>query len=192
MPEPTDLRTRRHHETRDAILDAAITMFERHGFTEVTMEQIAAAASVSRRTAYRRFRSKDDILLELPRRWLGAFDEFVAEHRELPVVELIEGACLAVSAYIDAHRHETLVGIEALAAAPGLNSTSVAHDDWHRRIEGLLVDAGVDAVDAALLAGAGLGGIDAMLAVWAAQGGDVSLVDLNRRLNERLRPMWPR
>ncbi len=186
----TDLRVTRHRQTRDALLSAAIELFDRRGFGQVTVEEIAAAAGVSRRTAYRRFRTKDDILLELPRRWIDVFDAFLAAHPDLDGIELAEGASLAVSAYIDAHRRETLVGLRALAEAPGLNNASVAHDDWHRRVADLLVTAGLADDDADLLAGAYLGGVNAMLAVWAGSGGERSLVELNRRLNERLRPIW--
>lgn len=194
----SELRERRHDQTRNAILDAAIELFGRQGFHDTTMEQIATRAGVSRRTLYRRFRGKDDVVLELPRRWLHVWDRSVAEQSsleaELDAVTVIERAALAVSAHIDANRHPTLVGLSILEEAPSLNATSLADDDWHERVVALLASSGptaqLDRDDQSLLAGAYLGGINAMLAVWAAADEPRSLVELNEKLNSRLRAMW--
>ncbi len=185
-----DVRERRHAATRDALLESAIELIDSQGYAGVTVEAIAAAAGVSRRTAYRRFRTKDDILLELPRRWLRIYDEALAAHPDVVGRDAVETASLALSAYIDAHRRETLVGLAALADSPTLASTTVAHDAWPRRVVDVLVADGWDAVDAQLVAGAYLGGIDSMLAVWATDPDRGPLVEVNRRLHERLRSIW--
>src|SRR4051794_32187412 len=44
------------------IVQVAVRLFERHGFNGVTMEDIAAAASISRRTLFRHFPSKADLV----------------------------------------------------------------------------------------------------------------------------------
>lgn len=53
-------RTRR--ATREAIIAAAIDYFSQHGIEATTMEHIAAAAKVSRRTVYHHFSSRDAVL----------------------------------------------------------------------------------------------------------------------------------
>ena len=194
----SELRERRHDQTRHAILDAAVELFSRQGFHDTTMEQIAAGAGVSRRTLYRRFRGKDDVVLELPRRWLHVWDRSVAEQSsidgKLDAVTVIERAALAVSAHIDANRQSTLVGLRVLEEAPSLNATSLADDDWHDRVVALLASsdptAQLDPDDQSLLAGAYLGGINAMLALWAAADETRSLVELNEKLNARFRAVW--
>jgi AcrR family transcriptional regulator len=50
------------YPTRKHILDAAYTLFRRKGYTRVSMDEIAAAAMVTKRTLYYHFRSKDDLL----------------------------------------------------------------------------------------------------------------------------------
>jgi TetR/AcrR family transcriptional regulator, regulator of autoinduction and epiphytic fitness len=54
---------------RAAIVEAALTEFRANGFEATSMDRIAAAAAVSKRTVYNHFPSKDDlfeqILLEL-------------------------------------------------------------------------------------------------------------------------------
>lgn len=49
-------------QTRRRILDAAYRQFRRKGFARVSMDEIAAAASVTKRTLYYHFKSKDGLL----------------------------------------------------------------------------------------------------------------------------------
>src|SRR5689334_8797544 len=44
------------------ILIVACRLFHRHGFNRISMDQIAAAAGVTKRTLYYHFRSKDDLI----------------------------------------------------------------------------------------------------------------------------------
>jgi AcrR family transcriptional regulator len=48
--------------TRQQILDAAYLQFRRRGFTRIGVDEIAAAAKITKRTLYYHFKSKDDLL----------------------------------------------------------------------------------------------------------------------------------
>ena len=48
--------------TRRRILDAAYEQFYRKGFARVSVDEVAAAAKVTKRTLYYHFKSKDDLL----------------------------------------------------------------------------------------------------------------------------------
>ena len=48
--------------TRTRILDAAYGLFRRRGYTRVSMDEIAAATRVTKRTLYYHFKSKDALL----------------------------------------------------------------------------------------------------------------------------------
>jgi AcrR family transcriptional regulator len=48
--------------TREQILDTAYLLFRSRGFTRVSMDEIAAAAKLTKRTLYYHFRSKDALL----------------------------------------------------------------------------------------------------------------------------------
>ncbi|MER5478133.1 TetR family transcriptional regulator [Streptomyces sp. NPDC002734] len=63
MTEPTGLRARKKARTHDAIADAAITLFLAHGFDQVSVSDIAAAAEVSKPTLFRYFPTKEDLVL---------------------------------------------------------------------------------------------------------------------------------
>lgn len=49
-------------KTRQTLLDAAYVQFRRRGYTRVSLDQIASAARVTKRTLYYHFRSKDHLL----------------------------------------------------------------------------------------------------------------------------------
>ena len=55
------LRERKRVRTRRAIADAALELFDRHGFHATTIPQIAAAADVSPRTVSGYFPAKEDL-----------------------------------------------------------------------------------------------------------------------------------
>jgi AcrR family transcriptional regulator len=58
--------------TRARILDAALDLFQRHGFEETTMRGIAAAAGVSLGSAYYYFQSKEDLVMAFYERAIDA------------------------------------------------------------------------------------------------------------------------
>ena len=58
------LQVRKQQLVRDAIYDAAIELFAAKGFDETTVEEIAQAAGVSRRSFFRYYAAKDDLLAQ--------------------------------------------------------------------------------------------------------------------------------
>jgi AcrR family transcriptional regulator len=66
------LRERQKARTRSAIQDAATRLFLRSGFPAVGVDEIAAAAEVSKRTLFKYFPSKEDLVI-------GAFADHADE-----------------------------------------------------------------------------------------------------------------
>jgi len=60
----TDLRERTRRAVRDEVAAQAWQLFARQGFEGTTVDQIAAAAGMSRRSFFRYFASKENLLLE--------------------------------------------------------------------------------------------------------------------------------
>jgi AcrR family transcriptional regulator len=67
----------RAHDTRDAILDAALAVLERDGLRGSRMEDVAAEAGVSRQSVYYHFRSREEVLAALIDRGLAELGEAV-------------------------------------------------------------------------------------------------------------------
>ena len=58
-----EITTPKAEETRERIVDAALTLFREKGFDETTMRDIAAAAEVATGAAYYYFRSKEELVM---------------------------------------------------------------------------------------------------------------------------------
>jgi AcrR family transcriptional regulator len=183
----------RQPDSEDRIVAAALALFDRRGFGQVTMEEIAAAAGVSRRTVYRKFPTKGHVVLAVPRRWLGAWDDAVGAAGDARPLEAAEAGCLAVAGYIDDHRPEVLTAYAALAESPALESAGTINEQWIARIVALL-EREAEPVPPAMrhvIAGAYLGAIDAMMVQWVGGGGAGSVLTETHAVLERLRPLWP-
>jgi AcrR family transcriptional regulator len=78
--------------TRHAILEAAVTLFERDGYQAASIDSIASAAGVSRRTVYHHFKTKNDILvaatLEQATLFLDQLEGAVAPSHDFPAFVL--------------------------------------------------------------------------------------------------------
>ena len=92
-------------ETRERILEAALTLFRERGFAEATMREIAARAGVASGLAYYYFDSKDAIVLAFYQR---AKDELPARltlpHQEPTLAGRLEALIEAKFAYFQANR----------------------------------------------------------------------------------------
>jgi TetR/AcrR family transcriptional regulator, mexJK operon transcriptional repressor len=84
VSETTTASTQARGETRTArkrraILDAASTLFLREGYLATSMDQIAAAASVSKQTVYKQFAGKQSLFREIVTGTVAEVSDPVAE-----------------------------------------------------------------------------------------------------------------
>lgn len=63
-PREPGLRERRRADSREITVDHALRLFREHGYDRVTVADICAAAGIGRRTFFRYFATKDDVLVE--------------------------------------------------------------------------------------------------------------------------------
>jgi AcrR family transcriptional regulator len=109
---PEGLRERKRRETLQRITDAGICLFIEKGYEATTLDEIAAAAGISRRTFFYYFKYKDDILLSLQS---GMGEMIVVALREAPQdkrpLDAIRDAVVKVCAAVPA---DDMIAIDRL------------------------------------------------------------------------------
>jgi AcrR family transcriptional regulator len=187
MKQPSvSLRERKKQRTRDAIIQAAELLFSERGFDKTTVEQIAAAADVSRRTFFRYFPSKEMVMFPHQDIYLARFRNLLAQgdDNESPVAAL-RRACLAMANAYMQSREEHLKQQRIIQASRTLIARGNELDAiWEQTIaEELIRRLGSTRTAqrrARLVAGAMLGAIRAALQEWYASECREDIVDIGK------------
>ena len=82
--------------TADRVLDAALELFTDHPYDEVSLDDVAAKARVTKRTVLRRFGSKESLFLAADER---AGRQEMDRRHEAPVGDVIAAVALVVASY---------------------------------------------------------------------------------------------
>lgn len=197
MTSPPDLVNRRNAQTRRDIIRAATSLFRERGFDDTPMTEVAVAAGVSRRTLYRYFPTKEDIVFESPREWLEVFESVVATREDgEPTRDLIVRAVTAVTEHLAGQRDRIVEEFALLQSSAALRARRGRSDDeWIGRYLELLgpdVEGDADGLlQAVVCAMALLGAQNALIAVWATGPADVDLPDMAARTFVQVDCVWP-
>jgi TetR/AcrR family transcriptional regulator, regulator of mycofactocin system len=114
----------------------ALRLFTEHGFEDTTVQLIAAAAGVSKRTFFRYFDSKADVL------W-HAFDgevrslraAFAAVPPEIPLMAAIRQVVVGVNRYRAEDVPELRTRMSLIGSVPALAASAAQHyDAWERAV----------------------------------------------------------
>ena len=118
-------RDRQREATRDALRSVGLRMFAENGFRETTIDQIAGAVGVSRRTFFLHYSSKDDLLLgHLAGQLALLRAELDAAPARLEVVARAGHALAGLAAAMQA-RDDLLLQLDLLYQAPQLHAVSL-------------------------------------------------------------------
>jgi mycofactocin system transcriptional regulator len=114
----------------------ALRLFAEKGFHETTVDEIATAAGVSRRTFFRYFDAKSEVL------W-SEFDSEVTTIRttlaespdDLPVMDAVRRAVLAANHYHAEDVPELRMRMQLISTVPDLAASATIHyDAWERAV----------------------------------------------------------
>src|SRR5829696_7106490 len=140
------LRERRRRQTAAAIVAGALGLFEERGFEGTTIEQIAAAADISRRTFFRYFADKEELFFAEDERLLTVIDETLDSAPDgEPVLDLARRATRALAAHSVADPERRLARERLIAATPALQARRLAKTlRWEQAIAARLAARGLE------------------------------------------------
>lgn len=138
MPAPEPVislappRGRPRSTTRDRVAQVALDLFARQGFEETTVEDIAAALSVSRRTLFRYFSSKNDIVWGDFDRVLGRLREcLAASPSEVGLMEALGRAVVQSNHYPPGALPDLRIRMTLITRVPALQAHSMLrYREW--------------------------------------------------------------
>lgn len=194
--QPMSVRERTRRLVIEELVALAQTMFVERGYEEVTVDEIAKAAGMSRRTFFRYFGSKEELLLG---RYQVAVDRlvdaFAASPANEPLWESLRRALGAVAAYFDdpAQSVQTASNERIIQAYPLLRAglyqrLAGLEDRWAEIIRDRTGRTGVDDPYPAMIAGSAVAALEAAKRAWLACGQSRTLASL---IDDAMRSMSP-
>lgn len=181
---PMNLAERKRQLVRDQLGEAALRLLARQGYEETTVEQIVAAAGVSRRTFFRYFKSKEDVIVESVGDMGTAIRTALAARPERENPQSAVRAALSVAVdELTAESEKSVPVIRLLLETPALRRRylerqSILQEEVAAvlaRREGIDEREDRDDLGPALVAGVAIAAFGVALDSWARHGGDGDL-----------------
>ena len=147
-PRP-GLRERRKRLTAAELEAAAFRLFGERGFDSVTVDDIAAEADVSRRTFFRYFASKEDVLLADHLVQLARLREAMATRpADEPVLTALRNALLSMTTDFEDRKEMIILRGRIMRDTPSLQARSLVHQQaWETAMQEMVAERlGVDPV----------------------------------------------
>ncbi|MEZ5153464.1 mycofactocin system transcriptional regulator [Rhodococcus zopfii] len=134
--KPSARTGRRPSTSREGLSAVGIELFRERGFDETSVDEIAEAAGIARRTFFRYFPSKNAVP------W-GDFDEHLAHMRahlselprDMPLAEALRSALLNFNTFPESEAERHRARMELILRNPTLQAySSVMHQGWRQVI----------------------------------------------------------
>jgi TetR/AcrR family transcriptional regulator, regulator of mycofactocin system len=180
-------RGRRPSTTRQDVARAGLDLFARQGFDETTVDEIAAAVGVSRRTFFRYFDSKRDVVWGEFGVELGRLHALLAEApTDRPMMDVLRWAVVTTNRFGDGELEELRTRIRLIGTVPSLIAHSaVMHDRWRTVVASFVagrVGGSPEDLFPQTVAHAALGASMAAFNHWAAGSPEELTVEVDRAL----------
>ena len=173
------------------IEDAAIDLFEEHGFDGTTIEDIAAAADIAPRTFFYYFPTKEDVVLaDYASRLQRIIDALSDRPASEPAWAALQASFVMVAADYEARRGDLIRRFTIMAAHPPVYARSLQlQAGWEATLTDVLIErAGpnVGQLESRLLASAVVACMRSSLRHWLLTGHSTTLPDLIESCFDRL------
>ncbi|SHN89003.1 transcriptional regulator, TetR family [Geodermatophilus obscurus] len=183
-----DHRARQYASTHRRIYDTAMELFAEHGYEDVPIGRLAAAAGVSVQTFYAHYPGKDDLIMALPAR--AEIEALVATvPADRPLGARLRGAILVfVRGLTGDARSDALARWRLIATTPRLRYRAA---EFERATAQLFLEAlGLQRDPAATVAvTAHLSAYTQGLLRWADSGGELALEEVVQEALDTLREL---
>jgi AcrR family transcriptional regulator len=182
-PRP-GLRERRKKLTAAELEAAAYRLFGERGFDAVTVDDIAAEADVSRRTFFRYFASKEDVLLADHFTQLARLREAMAARpSDEPIVTALRNAVLSMTGDFEDRKEMVILRGRLMRDTPSLQARSLVHQKlWEEAMQEMVASRlGVDPVKdlrPGVVSAAALAAMRVAFTNWLVGGCDGDLIAL--------------
>jgi AcrR family transcriptional regulator len=169
----TSARSLRKEQTRARIEQAALELFRRRGFEQVTVEDLARAAQVSPATFYRHFGTKEEVVFAYREPFIAALRDAVASiGDDVPRQEHLPRILAAFTSWLESQHELLALQGELVMGQPALLQRTLA---VQRELEAQLASALASLVGEAepddatnLAAAVGLAVLRAAVCSWRA------------------------
>ena len=174
--------------TADRLKQAAFELFVARGFADVTVAEIAERAGVSRRTFFRHYATKEDVIFETTPGFALEMMNAVryAPDGLEPIAYAIAGTNRLARIFEpnrEAHRQRGLV----IARSSLLRERQLLLElEWRREAARIMAERGIPAADAELAAGVGFAAFRHAYESWISDRKRVTLIERNADALERI------
>lgn len=181
-------RGRRPSTTREQIARRALDLFERDGFDATTVDGIAAAVGISRRTFFRYYSSKREVVWgEFDAELVRLRDQLIGAPRDEPMMDVLRRAVVATNRFGAGELDELRIRMGLISTVPALVAHSaVRYTEWCEVVADFVagrVGGSPEALGPQTVARAALGTAMAAFACWANHDTD----DLTGEVDEAFR-----
>lgn len=119
------LRARKKAATEAALQRSALNLFVEKGYERTTIEEIVADADVSRRTFFRYFSSKEEVIFKDATMYIEAFRKFLRERpKEESDLEALKQSLVSFVKYLEEREAPVLVFVNVVLASATLRARS--------------------------------------------------------------------
>lgn len=182
-------RTRRR--VREEVLDVALELFLEQGFEETTVDQVVDAAGISKRSFFRYFGTKEDIVFgDLAEQGPVILDALRARPNEEPIWDALRHAFLVLSARAEPQRGMAIARL--IATSPSLRAAHLEkHLRWQEQlapeVERRLGDSDAPpGLRGQVIVATALACLDTATTSWLERGGQGGIEELEQYCDQAL------
>ena len=175
------LRERKRAELSSRIEQTALDLFERDGYSAVSVRDVAAASHISERTVFRYYPTKADLVFAVEDRWMAMYRSEAdrLETEKLTVTELLIRISETISEFIENDPAPVLRAFDIIQGATELQAKQAGNQAvWNELVADSLDRYFATRRESLVVATAVMGMISHSVQTWGRSGGTAPLGEM--------------